>query len=97
MQKLGREFGVTTGRKRRCGWFDVMVAKYSNMVNGFTSIALTKLDILDDFEEVKIGVAYTLEGRRLDSMPGNVPQLQTMLLHYYTRVCNVCGQFLLLL
>ena len=61
---------MTTGRKRRCGWFDVMVAKYSHLVNGFSKIALTKLDVLDKFEEISIGVSYSLDGKKLDSMPG---------------------------
>ena len=71
LQRIGHEFGVTTGRKRRCGWFDVMVAKYSTLVNGYTSIALTKIDVLDTFDEVKIGVSYKLNGKELQSIPGN--------------------------
>lgn len=62
--------GVTTGRKRRCGWFDVMVARYSCMINGYTSIALTKIDIFDTFDEIKIGKCYYLDGKKLDSIPG---------------------------
>ena len=70
LQKIGREFGVTTGRKRRCGWFDLMVARYSTLINGYNSIIVTKLDIMDTFEEVKIGIQYKLDGEVLDSMPG---------------------------
>ena len=70
LQKIGREFGVTTGRKRRCGWFDLMVARYSTLINGYTSVIITKLDIMDTFEEVKIGVQYKLNGEVLVSMPG---------------------------
>lgn len=61
---------MTTGRKRRCGWFDVMVAKYSHLVNGYKSAALTKIDIFDTFEEVKIGVAYYLDRKKMDYIPG---------------------------
>ena len=52
--KIGKEFGATTGRPRRCGWFDAIAAKYSCMINGLTDIALTKLDILDVFDRIKI-------------------------------------------
>uniref|UniRef100_A0A5K3FM25 Adenylosuccinate synthetase n=1 Tax=Mesocestoides corti TaxID=53468 RepID=A0A5K3FM25_MESCO len=58
LQSIGREFGVTTGRKRRVGWFDAVVLRYSHMINNFTAIALTKLDVLDDFDEIKIGKDY---------------------------------------
>lgn len=84
LQKIGREFGVTTGRKRRCGWFDVMVANYSNLVNGFTSIALTKLDVLDTFQEIMIGVSYKLNGEKLDSMPAEQSQLHQVEVEYIT-------------
>lgn len=52
LQSTGQEFGVTTGRKRRVGWLDAVVLRYAHMVNNFTAIALTKLDVLDDFDEV---------------------------------------------
>ena len=58
LQKIGHEFGVTTGRKRRCGWLDIPVIRYSAAINGFTSVALTKLDVLDSFKEIQIAVAY---------------------------------------
>ena len=69
LQKINKEFGGTTGRKQRCGWFDVMLANYASMVNGFTSVAINKLDGLDTLDEVKIGVAYRLNGKLLDSVP----------------------------
>lgn len=56
LQKLGHEVGVTTGRTRRCGWLDMVVLEYSTLINGYTSLNLTKLDVLDTFEEVKIGL-----------------------------------------
>ena len=62
---------MTTGRKRRCGWFDAVIARYSSMINGYTSIALTKLDILDTFETIQIGIAYSYKGDKLESVPGN--------------------------
>ncbi len=58
LQQTGMEFGTTTGRKRRCGWFDAVIAKYSSMVNGLTGIAITKIDVLDNFDEIKICIAY---------------------------------------
>lgn len=58
LQTIGKEFGVTTGRKRRCGWLDLNVVKYSAAINSYTAINLTKLDILDTFPEIKIAVSY---------------------------------------
>ncbi|MFC1619387.1 adenylosuccinate synthase [Candidatus Neomarinimicrobiota bacterium] len=62
LQKQGVEFGATTGRPRRCGWFDAVAAQYSCRVNGFTEIALTKLDVLDQFSKIKVCTAYDLNG-----------------------------------
>jgi hypothetical protein len=56
LQEVGAEIGVTTGRKRRCGWLDVPVIQYGHMINNYQSINLTKLDVMDDLDEVKIGV-----------------------------------------
>ncbi|PXA92997.1 adenylosuccinate synthase [Nostoc sp. 3335mG] len=67
----GREFGVVTGRKRRCGWFDSVLVRQSAAVSGITGIALTKLDILDGFEEIKICTGYRLRGEVLDYYPSN--------------------------
>ncbi len=69
MASLGNEFGATTGRPRRCGWFDAVATRYSAMLNGVDQLALTKLDVLDDFETIKVCVAYDLDGRRLSEMP----------------------------
>lgn len=66
-----QEFGVTTGRARRIGWFDGVAGKYSQLVNGFTGLVLTRLDILDGFEKVKVCVAYTVDGERTDRFPAN--------------------------
>tara|TARA_X000001036_G_scaffold205732_1_gene193322 strand:- start:3177 stop:4427 length:1251 start_codon:yes stop_codon:yes gene_type:complete len=67
LQDIGSEFGATTGRPRRCGWFDGIAAKYSCMINGLTDIALTKLDILDSFEEIYICVGYEYKGQELNN------------------------------
>lgn len=67
--KVGGEFGVTTGRKRRCGWFDAVIARYAAEVNGLTDIALTKLDVLSAFDTIKVCVAYECEGKRYDYFP----------------------------
>ncbi len=65
----GHEFGTTTGRKRRCGWFDACLVRQSCAISGMTGIALTKLDVLDGFERLKICVGYELDGVRLDYLP----------------------------
>ena len=68
---VGHEFGTTTGRKRRCGWFDMVVMRHANRINGFTGIALTKLDVLGGLEEIKICVAYELDGKEILEMPSS--------------------------
>ncbi|HHD83715.1 MAG TPA: adenylosuccinate synthase [Campylobacteraceae bacterium] len=65
----GHEYGTTTGRKRRCGWFDAVAAKHACRLNGCDQIALMKLDVLDGFEEIKVCVAYEFEGKRIDYVP----------------------------
>lgn len=72
MARVGDEFGATTGRPRRCGWFDAVVARYAVMVNGIRWWAVTKLDVLDGFETIKICVAYERNGERVESMPGSI-------------------------
>ena len=67
-QELGHEYGATTGRPRRCGWFDAVEASYSVQINGFTEITLTKLDILDYFEEIKVCIGYEYNGERTKRM-----------------------------
>ena len=66
---VGHEYGVTTGRKRRCGWLDAVIGKYAVDVNGLTDIALTKLDVLSEFDTIKVCVAYEHEGKRYDYLP----------------------------
>jgi adenylosuccinate synthase len=63
------EFGTTTGRPRRCGWLDLVMLRYTAQINGFTEIMLTKLDVLTGFDELKLAVAYELDGQRIDTPP----------------------------
>ncbi|KAI5809663.1 Adenylosuccinate synthetase [Peziza echinospora] len=76
LQSVGKEWGVTTGRKRRCGWLDLVVLKYSTAVNCYTSLNITKLDILDGIAEIKVAVAYTLDGVELESFPADLSLLE---------------------
>ena len=71
IREKAQEFGVTTGRARRIGWFDGVAARYSQLINGFTGIVLTRLDILDEFDSVKVCVGYEVSGERLDRFPAN--------------------------
>ncbi|KRT86277.1 hypothetical protein AMK59_1468, partial [Oryctes borbonicus] len=84
LQSKGHEFGVTTKRKRRCGWLDVFLLQYTNMVNGYTAICLTKLDILDTLKEIKLAIGYTLNGRKLESFPSSAAQLANVQVEYIT-------------
>jgi adenylosuccinate synthase len=73
LREAGREYGATTGRPRRCGWFDAVACRYAVMLNGIDSLAVTKLDVLDDRETLQICTAYELDGERIDDMP-DVPE-----------------------
>ncbi|KAJ9641847.1 Adenylosuccinate synthase [Coniosporium tulheliwenetii] len=84
LQSVGREFGVTTGRKRRCGWLDLVVIKYSHECNDYTALNLTKLDILDDFEEIKVATQYSYNGEPLESFPANLDILGNVDITYET-------------
>ena len=75
LRSVGGEFGATTGRPRRCGWFDVVVARYAVRVNGLTELAVTKLDVLDTIAEIPVCVGYRLNGEQIDGIPGNVASL----------------------
>ena len=72
MRRRGAEFGATTGRPRRCGWFDAVVGRYSRLVNGLTTLVVTKLDCLDELDEVKICTGYRYQGRSLQHFPTEV-------------------------
>lgn len=84
LQQVGREFGVTTGRKRRCGWLDLVVVKYSARCNRYSSLNLTKLDILDDFAEIQIATEYIHNGQSLASFPADLDVLDEMEIKYVT-------------
>ncbi|KAJ8366062.1 hypothetical protein SKAU_G00148930 [Synaphobranchus kaupii] len=84
LQNRGKEVGVTTGRKRRCGWLDLILLKYAHMINGFTALALTKLDILDVFPEIKVGVAYKVNNELIPHFPANQEVLQKVEVQYET-------------
>ncbi|EPD31524.1 adenylosuccinate synthase [Gleimia europaea] len=71
LRKRGGEFGVTTGRPRRTGWFDAVVGRYATRVNGLTDLVVTKLDVLTGYEQIPICVAYEVDGERMDEMPMN--------------------------
>jgi adenylosuccinate synthase len=70
----GAEFGTTTGRRRRCGWFDAVIGRYAARINGLDCLAITKLDVLDELEEIKVCVAYEIDGVRRDRFPNNARQ-----------------------
>lgn len=69
LRKIGDEYGTTTGRERRCGWFDAVVARYAVRLNGITDLVVTKLDVLSGLETVRVCVGYVVDGRRVDDMP----------------------------
>jgi adenylosuccinate synthase len=75
LRQLGGEFGAVTGRPRRCGWFDATVVRYAARVNGVTGLAVTKLDVLDGFEEIPVCTAYRLDGAACEEMPAEVEAL----------------------
>ncbi|GAX86845.1 adenylosuccinate synthase [Lebetimonas natsushimae] len=76
IREQGAEFGTTTGRPRRCGWFDVVAAKYAITLNSCDEVALMKLDVLDGFDEVKIGVGYERNGEKLDYFPSDLSDVE---------------------
>jgi adenylosuccinate synthase len=75
IRERAHEYGTTTGRARRCGWFDGVAARFSTQVNGLTSIAITRLDVLDTLPHLKICVGYKLEGQTIDYFPGSITSL----------------------
>jgi adenylosuccinate synthase len=76
LRAVGHEFGATTGRPRRTGWFDALALRYAARVNGLDGIAITKLDVLTGFPEIKVAVAYRLGGKTLEEMPTDLDQLE---------------------
>ena len=78
LQSIGKELGATTGRVRRCGWFDIVAAKYSASINGLTGIALTKLDILDNFETIKICTHYEYQNQKITNFSNVINDLENV-------------------
>jgi len=76
LRKVGAEFGATTGRPRRCGWFDAELLKYSRMINGIERAAITKLDVLGSFNKIKVCVGYELNGKKLKSFPTDIVRME---------------------
>jgi adenylosuccinate synthase len=82
VRELGHEFGATTGRARRCGWFDAVVVRYAARVNGLTGLAVTKLDVLDTLERVAICTGYEMDGELVDEFPGDLVELERVVPRY---------------
>jgi adenylosuccinate synthase len=76
IRQRGNEFGAVTGRPRRCGWFDVPLLRYTAIINGFDSLVITKLDVLDEFEEIKVCTGYRIGGQEICDMPPTVREIQ---------------------
>jgi adenylosuccinate synthase len=76
LRERGREYGATTGRPRRCGWFDGVVMHHAAMINGLTKLAITKIDVLDNLETIKVCVAYDLKGRKITEFPADISRLE---------------------
>ncbi len=82
LRTTGGEFGTTTGRPRRCGWFDAVAAKYAIMINGINALNITKLDVLDELDTVKIATDYFHKGKKLESFPASSDILQEVEVEY---------------
>lgn len=82
IRQKGGEFGATTGRPRRCGWFDAVGTSYSVRINGLTGVNLTKLDILSDLDEIFVGVAYKYKGKRTTNFPASIEMLSNLQVEY---------------
>jgi adenylosuccinate synthase len=78
LRKAGNEYGAVTGRPRRCGWFDVPLLRYTAMLNGFDSLVITKLDVLDGLERVPVCVGYRLDGKEICDMPATATKLEAI-------------------
>lgn len=91
MGQRGHEFGTVTGRKRRCGWFDAVLVRQACMISGVNGIVLTKIDVLDEFEKIKICYAYDIEGKEYDYLPA-LPELQAKAKPKYIEVNGWKGE-----
>ena len=76
IRKRGNEFGAVTGRPRRCGWFDVPLLRYTATINGFDSMVVTKLDVLDEFDQIPVCVGYRIGGQEVCDMPPTVAEIE---------------------
>ena len=84
LRKIGNEFGATTGRKRRCGWLDLELLRFAAKINGFTSFAITKLDVLDTFPEIKISTHYLYKDKKIDYEDLGIIDMDDVKLNYVT-------------
>jgi adenylosuccinate synthase len=84
IRAAGKEFGAVTGRPRRCGWFDVPLLQYTTAVNGFDSLIITKLDVLDELETIPVCVAYKVNGKLTDEMPATNSEMESIEAVYET-------------
>ncbi|BCD68753.1 adenylosuccinate synthase [Nitratiruptor sp. YY09-18] len=82
LRQQGHEFGTTTGRPRRCGWFDAVAAKYASRINGCDEMAIMKLDVLDGFEKIKVASAYEYEGDRIDYVPSDLENVTPIYIEF---------------
>jgi len=76
IRELAKEYGTVSGRPRRCGWFDAVAARLSARVNGFTSVAITRLDVLDNMPQMKICTGYKIDGQMINDFPASVVVLE---------------------
>jgi len=84
LQETGHEYGTTTGRRRRCGWLDLVVLRHSCLINGYDSLNLTKLDVLDSLAEIQLGMKYILDGKELKGFPADLDMLSRVHVEYVT-------------
>ncbi|KAI0076427.1 Adenylosuccinate synthetase [Panus rudis PR-1116 ss-1] len=84
LQEVGHEYGTTTGRRRRCGWLDLVVLKHSCLINGYDALNLTKLDVLDYLDEIKVAVKYIVDGKELPGFPADLGVLEKVNVEYVT-------------
>jgi adenylosuccinate synthase len=75
LHALGREFGATTGRPRRCGWFDAVATREASIINGIDEVAITNIDGLDSLETIRVCVAYRVDGKQIEFMPNDIERL----------------------
>jgi adenylosuccinate synthase len=91
LRMKGREYGATTGRPRRCGWLDVVAVKYSVEINGVTSLAITKLDVLNDLEKIKVCTEYRIDGESFNQFPSYINDFEKIE-PVYTEFCGWCQE-----